>query len=269
MRFDLSSLIGLLVAGCAIFLGLKLEGGHMSSIAQPTAALVVLGGTLGAIVTQFPVMQLRRLLVDLRRMFNPAPSNETLLGTLMKLANKARRDSIIALDRDLQLLDDAFLRRGLELAVDGVDIRVIRETLERELDRVDELNEQSAKVLESAGGYAPTVGILGAVLGLIHVMERLSEPSHLGAGIAVAFVSTVYGVGFANLVLLPLAGRLKARARQESLRLELALEGVIAIAEKESPRALERRLAVYVDERRNGADRAHAKQAVERLRSAA
>lgn len=241
----------------------------MSSIAQPTAALVVLGGTLGAIVTQFPVMHLQRLLLDLRRMFHPAPSNENLLGTMMKLANKARRDSIIALDRDVQLLDDAFLRRGLELAVDGVDIRVIRETLERELDRVDELNEQSAKVLESAGGYAPTVGILGAVLGLIHVMERLSEPSHLGAGIAVAFVSTVYGVGFANLVLLPLAGRLKARARQESLRLELALEGVIAIAEKDSPRSLERRLSVYVDERRSGADRAHAKQAVDRLRSAA
>lgn len=241
----------------------------MSSIAQPTAALVVLGGTVGAIVTQFPVAQLARLVTDLRRMFQPIVSNESLLGTLMKLAAKARRDSIIALDRDLQTLDDPFLRRGLELAVDGVDVRVVRETLERELDRVDELNEQSAKVLESAGGYAPTVGILGAVLGLIHVMERLSEPSHLGAGIAVAFVSTVYGVGFANLVLLPLAGRLKARARQESLRLELAMEGVIAISEKESPRALERRLAVYVDERRHGADRAHAKQAVDRLRTAA
>jgi chemotaxis protein MotA len=272
VRFDISSLIGLGIAVLAIVVGLKLEGGHLSSMLQPTAALVVLGGTLGAVVAQFPLSLLRRLLTDLRRIVVALPTNRGLLNQLLGLASKARRDGLVALDPELAKLDE-FLRRGLELAVDGGDPRAVRETMELALDHFEDEREQSIKVLESAGGYAPTVGILGAVLGLIHVMENLSQPSHLGSGIAVAFVSTVYGVGFANLIVLPLAGRLRARLRADVARLELALEGAVAIAARESPRVMARRLSVYIAHEKRGAahggERGRAREDAERVRSAA
>jgi chemotaxis protein MotA len=272
VRFDISSLIGLGVAILAIFLGQRLEGGHASSMLQPTAFLVVVGGTLGAVVAQFPVAVLRRTLADLRRIVEVVLPNRGLLNLLIGLASKARRDGLVALDPELAKLDE-FLRRGLEVAVDGGDPKAVRETMELALDHLEDEREQSIRVLEAAGGYAPTVGILGAVLGLIHVMENLSEPGHLGSGIAVAFVSTVYGVGFANLILLPLAGRLRARLKADVTRLELALEGAVAIAARESPRVLARRLSVYLGHEKRGAaagvERGRARDDAERVRSAA
>jgi chemotaxis protein MotA len=172
-----------------------------------------------------------------------------MTATLVALATRARRDGLVAIERDAEDLDHEFLKRSLALAIDGTDPKVLRATLEAELDRFDEDGEAPAEVFEAAGGYAPTVGILGAVLGLIHVMENLSDPSKLGSGIAVAFVATVYGVGLANLVLLPMAGKLRRRHRDAMIGKELVVEGTCALADGENPRLIERKLRVYGGER--------------------
>lgn len=243
---DRASVFGLLIAFVAIVGGNALEGGHISAILQPTAALIVLGGTLGAVTLQFPSAVLLRALRELRTVFRPAATDhDSVIDQILGLAAKARREGIIAIERDAQNLDNPFLKRAVELAVDGTDAKTLRAALEAELIRYEEEGEAPAKVLESAGGYAPTVGILGAVLGLIHVMENLSDPSRLGSGIATAFVATVYGVGSANLVLLPMAGKLKARHRQNVIGMELIVEGVIALAQGENPRLIARRLHAY------------------------
>jgi chemotaxis protein MotA len=266
---DPRSLIGFVIAIVAIVGGQLLEGGHVSSILQPTAALIVIGGTIGAVALQFPLTALQQTWFDLREALRPPEELAPLIAQLGVLAHRARREGIVALERDAEKLPDPFLKRALELAVDGFDSPAVRRMLELQLDKVEEEAEHSVKVLEAAGGYAPTVGILGAVLGLIHVMENLSEPARLGSGIAVAFVATVYGVGSANLLFLPLAGKLKLRAREVSLRLELIIEGVCSLAEGENPRALERRLSVYAAERRAGTPRPAATVASGRARGAA
>ena len=243
---EIGPLIGVGVALVAILGGQWLEGGRVSSILQPTAALIVLGGTAGAVLLQFSLAQLKRALADARQAFSPIASLDALVDSLVALARRARREGIIAIERDLERLDDPFLRRALELAVDGISPERLRETMELELETREEEAHQAAKIFEAAGGYAPTIGILGAVLGLVHVMEHLSEPSRLGGGIAVAFVATLYGVGLANLVLLPLAGKLRNRAGAAMKRLDVALEGAVGIALGDSPRLLERRLAAFV-----------------------
>jgi chemotaxis protein MotA len=253
---DGATLFGLVLALAAVLGGNALEGGSFSAVLQPTAALIVLGGTFGAVFVQFPASTLRRALADLKLAFRPrVRDHDATIRVLVRFAQKARREGLVALDRETGLLADPFMKRALEMAVDGTEARALRDALELELDRAEESGEQSAKVLEAGGGYAPTVGILGAVLGLIHVMQNLSDPSRLGSGIAVAFVATVYGVGLANLVFLPLAGKMKLRAREEIVRMELVLEGVCALAEGQSPHLVERKLEVYADERHAGATR--------------
>jgi chemotaxis protein MotA len=253
---DLSTIIGVAVAVGAILGGQLLEGGHLSTIVQPTAALIVVGGTLGAIAVQFPAAVLGRTLRELRQVVRPErPDLDGAVATLVALATRARREGLVSIEAEAERVSEPFLRRALGLAVDGAEARTLRATLELEIDRVEEEREQSARVLEAAGGYSPTVGILGAVLGLIHVMENLSDPSKLGAGIAVAFVATIYGVALANLVYLPVAGKLKIRAREQVLAMEVVLEGVATMVEGESPRALEDKLSIYVAERRAGAPR--------------
>jgi chemotaxis protein MotA len=251
---DLTSVIGVIVAVGAIVAGQVLEGGHLSSLLQPTAAMIVLGGTLGAVAVQFPTATLKRTWTDLRMVFAPRPPDlGAIVARMVAMATRARREGLITLESEADELPDPFMRRGFAMAIDGVDPKLLRETLELDLMRREEEGEGSAKVLEAAGGYAPTVGILGAVLGLIHVMENLSDPSKLGAGIAVAFVATVYGVASANLLFLPMAGKLKARHREQVIGLEVITEGICAIASGEAPRAIERKLEIYVEKREAGA----------------
>ena len=251
---DLTSLIGVAVAIGAIVAGQVLEGGHLSSLLQPTAAMIVLGGTLGAVAVQFPLATLKRTLIELRAVFVPHPPDlRAMVETMVRMAGRARRDGIIALESEAEELDDPFMRRAFAMAVDGVDPKALRDALELDVIRREEEGEGPAKVLEAAGGYSPTVGILGAVMGLIHVMENLSDPSKLGAGIAVAFVATVYGVATANLRFLPMAGKLKARHREHIIGLEVTMEGVCAIAAGEAPRSIERKLEIYVERREAGA----------------
>jgi chemotaxis protein MotA len=261
---DLATIIGIVVAFGAVLGGQIIEGGHIGSIMQPTAAIIVLGGTLGAVAVQFPGAVLAQTLGALRQVFRP--TTHDLAGsvkTIVDLASKARREGLVAIEKEASALADAFTRRAFELAIDGTESKVLRAALEIEIAHAEEKGEGPGKVLEACGGYAPTVGILGAVLGLIHVMENLSDPGKLGAGIAVAFVATVYGVATANLLFLPMAGKLKQRNREGIVAMELVMEGVCAVADGENPRLVERKLSVYVHERKSGATReaAHAQAA--------
>jgi chemotaxis protein MotA len=244
---DLASVGGLVLAITAILLGQALEGGHVGSIIQPTAAIIVFGGTLGAVAVQFPKADLVAAARGMTSVFFAKRRDlGALVRRLVELANKARREGLISLESEAQQSEDPFLGKALGLAVDGVEAAALRAAMEIELSHREEEAEKPTKVFEAAGGYAPTVGILGAVLGLIHVMENLSDPSKLGSGIAVAFVATVYGVGAANLVFLPMAGKLKARARQEMVAHELCLEGVVAIASGENPQLIEEKLRGFL-----------------------
>jgi chemotaxis protein MotA len=204
-------------------------------------------------MVQFPMSTLKQTVLAIREAFVPTQHDlAEVVRAIVSLANRARRDGLVAIEDQASEIADPFMRRALELAIDGTEAKQLRTALEIEIAQIEHEAEAPGKVLEAAGGYSPTIGILGAVLGLIHVMENLSDPSKLGAGIAVAFVATVYGVGTANLLFLPIGNKLKIRHKAEMIRYELVLEGVCAIAEGENPRLIERKLGVYVHERKVG-----------------
>jgi chemotaxis protein MotA len=241
--FDLTSLVGLPMAVGLVLLGQYLEGGNPSSILQGTAAIIVFGGTLGAVLISFPRADIKAAALSVRRVFiEETESDDITIGSILRYAKLARKDGILALEDESANAKDPLLRKGLMLAVDGVNPKTLREMLEIDLAGAEERDLQPARVFEAAGGYAPTVGIIGAVLGLIHVMENLSDPSRLGAGIAVAFVATVYGVGIANLVLLPMANKLRVRAAEAARRRILIFEGILAIQEGLNPRLIDQKL---------------------------
>lgn len=242
-RLDLTSVAGVPIALGFILLGQALEGGTLHSLVQFTAALIVFGGTFGAVLVSHSVDEVRRAWQSLRHVvYDEVTPSDQIIDTITRLAMKARRDGIMSLEDDVELIDDPFMRRGLMLAVDGTNPSTLRTMLEAESFSRDDIDESPAKVYESAGGYAPTIGILGAVLGLIHVMENLTDPNKLGAGIAVAFVATIYGVGSANLVFLPVASKLRGRALAGAKRRELVLEGILAIQEGLNPRLIDQKL---------------------------
>ena len=246
---DKSSFAGIFIAAGGILLGLMLEGGRLVQIVQPTAALIVFGGTLGAVMLQFP---LRVVLAAFRRLghvfFDRSKDPQTLIAEIVRYAHKARKDGIVSLDSELEDVGDPFLKKSLMLAIDGTEPQEIRKLMELELDNQSEHEEHIPRVFESAGGFSPTVGIIGAVLGLIQVMQHLDDIGEVGRGIAVAFVATIYGVGAANLFLLPVAGKIKMRIRQEQIRREMMLEGVISILEGMNPRMIETKLLAFFSE---------------------
>jgi chemotaxis protein MotA len=253
-KLDSATLLGLLLAFGGILVGNALEGGHLSSIVQPTAALIVFGGTIGAVLVSFPMHVVMAGVKALPRLFvNRGADARALLDEILRFAQKARKEGIIALESEAKSASDPFLRRAIVMAVDGVDSKTMRETLELELSEMDEHGELSAKTFESAGGYAPTIGILGAVLGLIHVMQNLSDVSKVGEGIAVAFVATIYGVGSANIVFLPAAGKIKVKHREAMILREMMMHGAVAIQEGQNPKLIEERLAAFVREKAHAA----------------
>lgn len=244
---DKISLIGLLIGIGAILGGQVLEGGHLASLLQPTALMIVLGGTLGAVMLQSPFATFKRGLRMATWVFvPPVIEHKKMIDQISQWSHLSRREGLLALENHTAQLKDPFARKGLQLLVDGVDPERLREVMEVELNTYEEEMRLAAKIWESAGGYSPTIGILGAVLGLIHVMENLSEPSKLGAGIAVAFVATIYGVGLANLVFLPVANKLKAYIGRELVGKEMMLDGLMGIAVGDNPRIIESRLEGYV-----------------------
>jgi len=246
---DKASIAGVLLAIAGIVAGLLLEGGNLGQILQPTAALIVFGGTLGAVLLQFPLTTVVAAFRSLGHVFAaPRRQNDELIGLLLSFANKARRQGVVSLDADLQAIQDPFLKRSLMLAVDGTEPSDLRKIMRVSLDSTMEREERLPMVFESAGGFSPTIGILGAVLGLIQVMQHLDNIQEVGRGIAVAFVATIYGVGLANLFFLPFAGKMRIRIREQNLRREMMLEGVASILEGINPRMLEIKLAGFVNE---------------------
>jgi chemotaxis protein MotA len=246
---DKATVSGILIAIGGIFAGLLLEGGRLSQILQPTAAMIVFGGTLGAILIQFP---LPTVLLAFRRLAYifavPGKDPRGVVNDLVQYAQKARREGIVSLDRDLDRVSEPFFKKSLMLAIDGTEPQELRKVMELELDNRAEREEKIPLVFESAGGFSPTIGIIGAVLGLIQVMQHLDKIDEVGRGIAVAFVATIYGVGAANLFFLPAAGKLRIRMREEQLVQEMTLEGVISILEGMNPRMVETKLLGFLTE---------------------
>jgi len=245
---DILSLIGLAVGVVAIVGGQLLEGGHLGSLVQVTAFVIVVGGTLGAVMLQNPItvfahgMRIARWAVQ-----PPRIEYRALIRRVVVWSNTARRGGLLALESQLQGAGGGYDRKGLQLLIDGAEPGTLRDILERDIDTYERAHRAAARVWESAGGYAPTIGILGAVMGLIHVMENLTDPSKLGSGIAVAFVATIYGVGSANLLFLPIAGKLKTVIAREVKRREMLIDGLVAIANGDNPRVIEGRLEGYLE----------------------
>ncbi|MHB1022106.1 MAG: flagellar motor protein [Acidobacteriaceae bacterium] len=249
---DKGSIGGILIALGGILTGMMVEGGRISQITQPTAAMIVFGGTIGAVMLQFPLPTFLAAVKQIARIFKDQSSKgDAVLSQLIVFANKARKSGIVSLDQDLESVADPFLKQALMLAIDGTEPSEVRKIMQLELDNSAEFEETIPQVFESAGGFSPTVGIIGAVLGLIQVMQHLNDINEVGRGIAVAFVATIYGVGLANLVLLPAAGKLKLRNRQEHMIKEMMLEGVISILEGMNPRMIELKLRSYLGEHKS------------------
>jgi chemotaxis protein MotA len=246
-RIEYASAFGV-PAGIAIVLVAQLmEGAPARALWQPTAALVVFGGTLAAVIVSYPIRLVRRTVTSIRLAFvdrlEPTP---VVIDRILRYAQIYRRKGVIALEAELDRAADPFIRTALALAVDGASSATVQQILQAESDARTARDEAPAEVLETAAGYAPTLGILGAVLGLIHVMQSLSEPSKLGGGIAVAFVATVYGVGSANLVLLPLAAKLREVARRAAIGRELIIEGFRSMLDGLSPRLIQQKLQGFL-----------------------
>lgn len=245
---DFGIFIGVGVALAAILVGNMIEGGHIHSILGGPAFMIVIGGTIGAVIVQFPLPLCGAAVKAAGGLFKKSAHDPAkILDEIVDFAQKARKDGILGLEKVAGDASHPFLTKGILMAVDGSDSNAIRSTLEVVMSQEDEHVENAAKVFEAAGGYCPTVGIIGAVLGLIHVMSNLSDIGAVGSGIAAAFVATIYGVAAANIVFLPLAGRIKMRHQEEAKLLELMLSGVLAIQEGLNPKLVRERLAGYVD----------------------
>ncbi len=244
---DSLSLLGITVGVLALLGGNWLEGGTLDTLLNGPALVIVLGGTVGAVLLQTPGRVFLQAMRQLKHLLMP-PSHpfDERIKRLVAWAQLARHDGLLGLEKVLGKEKDPFVRKGLQLVVDGNEPEDVRRMLELELDSHEQRNLQAAKVFESMGGYSPTIGIIGAVMGLIQVMQNLAEPAMLGSGIATAFVSTIYGVGLANLLLLPTANKLRAHVLNESHYRELIIEGLVAISEGENPRMIDIRLRGFV-----------------------
>lgn len=247
-RLDLASILALPIGIIVVLVGQAIEGGAVRSLIQGAAALIVFGGTLGAVLISFSPTEVWRAFCAAAGTFTTRDDDTTsLMGRLVGLSITAHRKGLLALDQEIETIDEPFLRNGLTLAIDDTPGEMLREMLGIEMTMREADDDAPARVFDAAAGYAPTLGILGAVLGLIQVMEHLTAPDSLGSGIAVAFVATVYGVGSANLIFLPIAGRLRERAHLAARRRELLAEGVYAISQQEHPRMVAQKLRAFAD----------------------
>ena len=250
MNLDKGTLLGLVLAVGGICGGLMLEGGSLREIAQPTAAMIVLGGTLGATMVGQPFSLFLRAAREFARiLFVTKTDQKKAIQKIIEFATKARKNGIVSLEKEALAIPDPFLNKAMTLAVDGTEPQEIRRMMELEMALESARREDEAKVLEAAGGYAPTIGIIGAVLGLIQVMKHLENIEEVGKGIAVAFVATIYGVGIANLLFLPAASKMKSKAHAHHAIAELTLEGVISIAEGLNPKLIQGKLEAYLEDR--------------------
>ena len=243
---DIATIIGLVLGIGAVLGGAVLEGLHFNSLIQPTAAIIVLGGTFGATFISFPMSAAIQALKDLKLLFASPANPEDIIPVVLELANRARKNGILSLEEDSKNSKELFLRKALTLCVDGVEPKDVQDILDIDLSTYEEHAKLSVEFYEAAGGYAPTIGIIGAVLGLIHVMSNLADVSKLGSGIAVAFVATIYGLVTANILCLPFATKIKMRIKNEMLRREMLTAGIIGIQQGSNPRFIEERLKSFL-----------------------
>jgi chemotaxis protein MotA len=252
---DLSSIIGSILGVAGVIGGQLLEGGHIGQIMQGTAAIIVLGGTFGAMFLSFPMQ-------DIKKAFSLIPSiyqNLDLdvrptIDEIIRIATIARKEGVLAVEGQKDSIQNELFKKSIKYVIDGFEPNTVKEIIDTEIFLAFEEEENAGKVFEGAGGYAPTIGIIGAVLGLIHVMGILDQPSEIGGGIATAFVATVYGVGVANLFLIPWGTKIKRKAAQKMLSKEVVKLGVVGIQEGLNPHFLQEKLEVFVEEhlRRTG-----------------
>ena len=244
---DKISVIGLMLGMLAVLGGQVLEGGHIGSLVQPTAFLIVIGGTLGAVMLQSPYsVFISGLKMGKWVFFPPVVTPKLLISQVAQWSQIARKEGLLALEAQIGALKDPFARKGLQLLVDGAEPERLRDVLDVEIGSYEANLKLSAKIWESAGGYSPTIGIIGAVMGLIHVMENLTDPSKLGSGIAVAFVATIYGVGAANLIFLPVAKKLLANITLLVASREMLVDGLVGIANGDNALIIEARMQGYI-----------------------
>ena len=244
---DRLSVIGVVLALIALVGGSVLKGSGLSGLWNPAAFVIVIVGTIAAILLQTPLATFRRALKIVRWVFQPpAQDRATVIAKIVEWSTTARKQGLLGLEAEVQALEDPFLRKGLQMVVDGVEPDAIRQMLEIELHGQSDRDMSAAKVFEGMGIYAPTLGIIGAVLGLMAVMKNLADPSKLGPGIAAAFTATIYGIGAANLMLLPMAAKLKGLVNHQTQEREMIVEGLIAIAQGENPRNIEARLNGFI-----------------------
>lgn len=246
---DRASVLGITLGVAAIISGNIFDGGKLASILHMTAALIVFGGTAGATMLSFPLEDIGKAVRSLGTVFSGKRTDmDFFVKEIVRYSTISRKNGLIALDWEISQIESPFLRKALRLAVDGIGREMLWETMQQENSTFEEEQKRIARVFETAGGFAPTIGIIGAVLGLIQVMENLSDPSKLGAGIAVAFVATIYGVGVANLLLLPVSKKLLNRLKYELQVRDMMLEGVMGILSGINPHYLEERLKVFIED---------------------
>jgi chemotaxis protein MotA len=244
---DIIALLGLIIGIGAIIAGNIAEGGTSAHLAQIAAAVIVFGGTAGATILSYPLSDLRIALSALALVFsNRRNKPSAIIEESVKILSQARRVGLVELQPQISAIENSFLKKGLTLIVDGMPPKMIKDILEQEILSYETRMRKAAKVFESAGGYAPTIGILGAVLGLIQVMSNVADPSKIGSGISVAFVATIYGVGSANLVFLPFAKRILCRMNEQIFLMELAVEGVLGVESGINPYFLRSRLNAFL-----------------------
>lgn len=244
---DLLSLVGLILGVTAILVGQFLEGGHIGSLMNGPAILIVLGGTFGAVMLQSPLsIFLRGMRMLIWTFLPPKVRTQDAIDKIVSWSGIARKEGLLGLENIEESESDPFTRKGLQLLVDGSEPDNIRGILDVDIYTKEHYDMQAARIFESMGGYAPTLGIIGAVMGLIQVMGNLSDPSKLGGGIAVAFVATIYGVGSANLIFLPVSNKLKNIIHAHVQYMEMIVEGMVSIAEGENPRNIETKLLGFL-----------------------
>jgi len=245
---DITRIIGILVGVITIILAQLLETGSISALIQPTAALIVLGGTFGAICLNFSSSSVISAFASIKKVFIDEKQNIIdLITQIIELAAISRQGSLLALDGVIHNIDNEFLRKGVRLCIDVNNSQLLQEILMTKIGMDEEETLESIRVFEAIGGFTPTFGIVGAVFGLIHVIGNLQDPAQLGHGIATAFVATIYGVGLANLIFLPIAGKLKTRLKKEIIIKEMIVQGLISIHEGENPIIIEEKLLAFAN----------------------
>src|ERR1051325_8250710 len=248
--------IGIGVAFVCLLMGVIMEGGNPMAYFNIPAAIVIGGGTMGALIASLDmdsVKKLPKLAILAFKGGNAAPDMKGAMKQMVGLAEKARRDGLLALEDDLGAIEDEFTRRGLQLVVDGVESDLVISILQAESDGMAQRHARNAKMFMTAGGFAPTIGVLGTVLSLVHVLENLSSPAGLGKSIAGAFLATLYGVGSANLIFLPVGNRLKEMSTDEQAYRNMLLEAVLSIQAGDTPRMLAEKLETYIAPSKRGA----------------